>query len=151
MSAQEKPNYFWSLLTMKCPRCRKGTMFNESNPWKLRKTLKMKEKCEECGQPFELEVGFWYGTGYVSYALTIALSVASFIAWWVLIGLSTDDNRFFWWLGLNSAALIVLQPWIMRLSRVIYLYFFVRYDPHYKENKVKTFDYQSEDYYRKSE
>jgi hypothetical protein len=136
---------------MKCPRCRRGTMFYYSNPWKLNKTLKMKDKCGECGQHFELEVGFWYGTGYVSYALTIALSVASLAAWWVLIGLSTEDNRFFWWLGLNSVALILLQPWIMRLSRVIYLYFFVRFDPNYKENKVKSFDYQSEDYYKKTE
>lgn len=111
----------------------------------------MPPKCPECGQPFELEVGFWYGTGYVSYALTVAMSVASLIAWWVLIGFSTEDNRFFWWMGINAVLLIILQPWIMRLSRVVYLYFFVSYDPNYKSGQVKTFDYQSEDYYRKEE
>ena len=124
-------------------------MFANGNPWKLRSTLKMHEKCPECGQPFELEVGFWYGTGYVSYALTVLLSGMSFVAWLLLIGMSTEDNRFFWWLGLNAALLIFLQPWLMRLSRVIYLYFFVHYDPDYKESGVKTFDYSSEDYYRK--
>jgi len=108
----------------------------------------MPEKCPVCGQPFELEVGFWYGTGYVSYALTVAMTAASLVAWWLIIGLSTDDNRFFWWLGINSVALIVLQPWIMRLSRVIYLYFFVSYDPNYKDGNVKTFDYKSEGYIR---
>ena len=148
MPTQTKPNYFWSMLTFKCPRCRKGHMFKNPNAWNLKQTLKMPEKCEECGQPFELEVGFWYGTGYVSYALTVAMTVASLVAWWVIIGLSTDDNRFFWWLGINSVALLALQPWIMRLSRVIYLYFFVSYDPNYKESEVKTFDYKSEDYYR---
>ena len=148
MPTQTKPNYFWSMLTMKCPRCRRGSMFTNSNPWNLKETLKMPEKCPVCGQPFELEVGFWYGTGYVSYALTVAMTVASLVAWWVLIGLSTDDNRFFWWLGINSVALIALQPWIMRLSRVIYLYFFVGYDPNYKDGNVKTFDYKSEDYFR---
>lgn len=95
----------------------------------------MHTNCSECGQPFELEPGFWYGTGYVSYALSVALSVASFVAWYVLIGMSTQDNRFFYWMGFNIFLLIVLQPWLMRLSRVIYLYFFVSYDPKFKERK----------------
>ena len=123
-------------------------MFLHTNPWNLKKTLKMPEKCPECGQPFELEVGFWYGTGYVSYALTVVMSVASFVGWWILIGMSTEDNRLFWWLGINGVAMVLLQPWLMRLSRVIYLYFFVSYDPDYKLNSVKTFDYQSEEYFK---
>ena len=106
----------------------------------------MHARCPECNQPFELEVGFWYGTGYVSYALTVAFSLASFVAWWVLIGMSTNDDRFFWWLGINIFLLIVLQPWLMRLSRVIYLYFFVKYNPNYKDSKPTTFDYESSEY-----
>jgi hypothetical protein len=148
MSTENKPNYWWSILTFKCPRCRRGDMFNNKNPWKLKRTLSMPEKCPECSQPFELEVGFWYGTGYVSYALTFAMSVASFMAWWVIIGISTEDNRFFWWMGLNALMLVLLQPWIMRLSRVVYLYFFVKYDENYKVTKVTTFDYQTKDYYK---
>ena len=111
----------------------------------------MPEKCPECGQIFELEVGFWYGTGYVSYALTVLMSGLSLILWWFTIGLSTEDNRFFWWLGTNSVLLILLQPWLMRFSRAIYLYIFVKYDPDYKNTQIKTFDYQSEEYYRKKE
>ena len=49
MSKENKPNYFWSLLTMKCPRCRRGPMFKNNNPWNLNQTLKMPEKCPECG------------------------------------------------------------------------------------------------------
>ena len=147
----EKPNYFWSLFTMKCPRCRRGRMFIDPNAWKLRQTLKMPEKCPECGQPFELEVGFWYGTGYVSYALSFVLSVATFIAWWVLVGISTKDYRFFLWMGLNAVFLVVMQPWLMRLSRVVYLYFFIRFDPDYKQTRPKLFDYESESYYRKED
>lgn len=147
MPASSKPNFMWSILTMKCPRCRRGPMFNNSNPWNLKKVFDMPKHCKECGQPFELEVGFWYGTGYVSYALSVALSVTSFVAWFVLIGMSTKDNRFFWWLGLNIVLLIVMQPWIMRLSRVIYLYFFVKYDPDYKSTGVKKFDYETGSYY----
>lgn len=147
MSQPSRPNYIWSLLTMKCPRCRRGPMFNNNNPWRLKKVFDMPQRCEECKQPFELEVGFWYGTGYVSYALSVALSVTSFVAWYVLIGMSTKDNRFFGWLVTNIVLLVVLQPWLMRLSRVIYLYFFVRYNPNYKEENVTKFDYSSEDFF----
>ena len=56
----------------------------------------MNDTCPVCGQPFCLEPDFYYGTGYVSYALAVAVSVASFIAWWVIVGLSLQDNRFFW-------------------------------------------------------
>ena len=110
----------------------------------------MYERCPECGQPYELEVGFWYGTGFVSYGLSIALTVVSFVAWYIFIGMSVRDNRFFWWMGINIGLLIVLQPWLMRLSRVIYLYFFVKYDPNYKHTSVKTFDYSSEGYTKKT-
>ena len=111
----------------------------------------MPTRCPECNQLYELEVGFWYGTGYVSYVLSVLLSVITFVAWYILIGMSVQDNRFFWWLGINVFLLIVLQPWLMRLSRVIYLYFFVRYDPNYKTTKGKTFDYESESYYLKDD
>jgi hypothetical protein len=142
-----KPNYLWSLFTMKCPRCRRGPMFVNNNPWNLRKVFKMPVRCPECSQLYELEVGFWYGTGYVSYALSVVVSAITFVAWFVLIGMSVQDNRFFWWMGLNVALLLILQPWLMRFSRVLYLYFFVRYDPDYKNTKATKFDYESESYY----
>lgn len=120
-------------------------MYNDGNPYrslKLKHIFDMPERCPECGQRYDLEQGFWYGTGYVSYALAVAFSVATFVAWWVLIGVSTEDNRIFWWLGTNTVLLVMLQPWLMRLSRVIYLYFFVSYDPDYKETKPKEFDHK---------
>lgn len=101
----------------------------------------MHDACEVCKQQYDMEPGFWYGTGYVSYALTVAISVATFIAWWVLIGISINDNRVFWWLGLNALLLVILQPWIMRLSRTIYLYFFVRYTDEYDTTDPQKFDY----------
>ena len=91
--------------------------------------MRMPEHCPVCGQSFEIEPGFWYGTGFVSYALSVAVSVATFIAWKVLIGFSLEDNRLFWWMGVNGVLLVLLQPLLMRLSRTIWLNFFVYYDP----------------------
>ncbi len=45
-----------------------------------------------CGQSFEIEPGFWYGTGFVSYALSVAVSVATFIAE-SAHRFSLEDNR----------------------------------------------------------
>lgn len=138
-----KPNYYWSMLTMKCPRCRRGPMFKNPNPFrklKLSYIFDMYDNCPVCKQKYDLEPGFWYGTGYVSYALAVAVSATTFIAWLVLIGVSTDDNRIFWWLCLNAVLLVVIQPWLMRLSRVIYMRFFVRYDENYEVTKPKKFE-----------
>ena len=136
---------------MKCPRCRRGPLFSNPNPWKLKETLKMPQKCPECGQRYELEVGFWYGTGYVSYGLSFLLSVLTFLAWWLLVGLSTEDHRFFYWMGLNAVFLVIMQPWLMRFSRAVYLYIFVSYDPDYKNTQTKQFDYETGSYYLKDE
>ena len=100
----------------------------------------MPDVCPECRQPFELEPGFWYGTGYVSYALSVGYLIITFILWKIFIGMSIDDNRFFWWMGISIITLILLQPWLMRFSRVCYLYFFVKYNPDYKNSRVVTFD-----------
>lgn len=142
-SEKATPNYLWSMLTLKCPRCRRGKMFTHANPYKnisLKYIMDMPDQCAECRQKYDMERGFWYGTGYVSYGLTVALSVATFVAWWILIGISTHDNRIFWWLGTNGFLLVVLQPWLMRVSRTMYLYFFVSYDPDYENTEPRKFD-----------
>jgi hypothetical protein len=54
-------------------------------------------------------------------------------------------------MGLNAVFLIAMQPWIMRLSRVVYLYIFVSYDADYKQTQVKQFDYETGSYYQKKE
>jgi uncharacterized protein (DUF983 family) len=130
-----KPSLFLSIVTMRCPHCRRGPMFKTSNAYKnkLKSIFDMYDNCPVCGQKFDLETGFWYGTGYVSYALAVAVSVATFLTWLVLIGVSTDDNRIFAWLVFNGVLLLLLQPWLMRLSRSIYIYIFVKYDANYKE------------------
>ena len=125
------------LLTCKCPRCRRGDMFAVKNPYNLKTTMRMNNECPVCKQPFNIEVGFYYGSSYVSYAFSIAVSVATFVAWWVLIGMSLDDNRFFYWLGFNAVFLIIAQPYLMRVARTFWLAIFVRYDKHWRTNPPK--------------
>jgi uncharacterized protein (DUF983 family) len=131
-----KPNYFLAIFQNKCPRCRQGKLFEGRTSWRLGRNLKMHKNCLVCGQPTEIEVGFYYGTGYVSYGLTVILSLASFVAWYAIIGMSVDDNRFFYWLVFNAVLLIVLQPYLMRFSRTLWLSFFVRYNSNWKKEPL---------------
>ena len=133
MSETKKPgSYLASALGCRCPRCRQGRLFKNSVSISLKKNMAMFKNCTICGQPTEKEPGFYYGTGYVSYALAVAISITSFVAWYVLIGMSVKDNRFFIWIGSNAVLLILLQPWLMRLSRSIWISWFVKYDPDWK-------------------
>lgn len=137
-NAHRKPFYVWSVFTNRCPRCRDGKLFISDNAYALKGShyIKMHKECPTCGQQTEIEVGFYYGTSYVSYALGVAISVAVFLAWWVLLGISIYDNSLFWYLGVNSALLIILQPPLMRLSRTLWLSWFVKYDPEWEKKEA---------------
>lgn len=122
------PGLFKSIVTNKCPHCRKGNLFIDPNPYHLKSTMQMPENCPVCDQKFELQTGFYFGTGFVSYALSVMLSGFSFVLWMLTIGMSFRDNRVWWWLGANAAMLILLQPLIQRLARSIWISIFVRYE-----------------------
>ena len=124
--------YFASVLSCRCPRCREGKLFQNSVSISLKKNLRMNKNCTVCGQPSEIEVGFYYGTSYVSYVLTVGMSIATLAAWWVIVGLSVNDNRFFYWMGFNAVLLLTLQPWLMRFSRSLWISWFVKHDPDWK-------------------
>lgn len=129
------PGLLPSIFKMKCPNCRKGNMFITPSIFPLNKLLDMPERCEVCGQKMELEVGFYYGTGYVSYALTVALLGISFVAYWIIFGLAYEDYSIFIALGVSVFIVIIMQPWLMRISRVLYLNIFVKYG---KGNTMKS-------------
>ncbi|MFT4017570.1 MAG: DUF983 domain-containing protein [Agriterribacter sp.] len=140
MSEEKKPGYLSSVLDNRCPRCRTGKLFVNSNPYKLKSVVKMNKSCPVCGQPTEIEVGFYYGTAYVSYALTVAFCITTFVAWWVLIGFSVQDGdyRLLYWGIINAVLLIVLQPVFMRLSRSLWLSWFVKYEPDWKNKPISS-------------
>lgn len=127
--------YLTSAFGCHCPRCREGNLFKNNLTFRFKQNMEMNKTCPVCGQATEIEVGFYYGTSYVSYAMTVAISVASLVAWWVIIGLSTNDNRFFFWLGFNAVLLLSLQPWLMRLSRSLWISWFVKYDRDWKDHQ----------------
>ena len=126
----QSTNLITSVFTNKCPKCRRGKLFTNPNPYNFESTMDMPEKCPVCGQAFELEEGFYFGTGYVSYGLAVLYLGIIIILWHLLFGISAADDSIYWWLGTNCLILLLLQPVLQRLSRSVWIAFFVRFDPH---------------------
>ena len=118
---------FTNILAQQCPRCRKGKMF-EYGTYNLSKFTKMKESCSRGGQPFELEPSFYVGAMYVSYALQVALFTAVIVAYKVLYP-EADMWTYVWSI---VVAIVLFMPFIFRISRVVWIHFFVKYDPKVK-------------------
>lgn len=125
-----KGTKIYSILTFTCPRCQEGKLFINKSAYSKGMT-EMYEKCSNCGEPFQREPGFYYGAAYVSYGLTIALWVAVLVALIVfdaigLITYSFTENPIMF-LSLGVGLLLALLPLLYRLSRAIWINFFVKY------------------------
>lgn len=124
-----KGSKLYSIFTSTCPVCQKGDMYLEKNPYKISKLMDMHENCSNCGKKFKIEPSFFFGAMYVSYGVGVAIAIAAFIISYFFVGL--DRNYSFLVIILTLA---VLFPLIVRLSRNIWINFFVPFD----KNKAKA-------------
>lgn len=128
-----KDKKLYSILAFKCPKCHEGDLFEEKNAYKFKSLINMPNHCPKCEENYLREPGFYFGAAYVSYALTIALFVAVYVALttfnalgWIEYGLTTHPGTL---LITLFTLLIVFLPLIARLSRSIWINMFVKYDP----------------------
>src|SRR2546423_765796 len=128
-------SYLTTVFSCRCPRCREGKLFEYPLTFRFKRNMEMHDKCPVCGQPTDIEVGFYYGTGYVSYVIALLITIITFLFWLLTIGFSFSDKRFIYWITFNSILLVFLQPWLMRFSRVLWLSWFVKYDPDWQHHK----------------
>ena len=120
----KKGTKLYSILTGSCPRCHEESMYENSNPYALSKIFHMHERCSHCGLKYKIEPSFFYGAMYVSYAVGIAFAVAAFVISYLFIGTSLK-TAFISIVG----TMVVFMPFIIRLSRNIWINFFIKYDP----------------------
>ena len=120
----KKGSKLYSILTGSCPRCHQESMYVNHNPYKISSLFEMHEKCANCGLKYKMEPSFFYGAMYVSYAVGVAFAVAVFVISFLFIGTSLLTT----FISI-VATLIVFMPLIIRLSRNIWINFFVKYDP----------------------
>jgi uncharacterized protein (DUF983 family) len=109
----------------KCPQCRKGSIFTK--PAFSTQFMETNAHCPVCHLRFEREPGFFWGSMYISFGLTVGIFLA------VLIAKSLFFNSIEWYIqyAITIGLLVVLSPMMFRTSRVIMLYAFggVRYNP----------------------
>ncbi|ALJ04914.1 hypothetical protein APS56_07165 [Pseudalgibacter alginicilyticus] len=119
----KKGSKLYGIFTGTCPKCHEESMFKNKNPYILSEALDMHEKCHNCGTKYKIEPSFFYGAMYVSYAVGIAFAVAAFIV-----------SFYFFKANINMVfvsiigTLIIFMPIILRLSRTIWINFFMSYD-----------------------
>lgn len=119
-----KPMLFPALFSMKCPSCRKSTVFVNKSIFPLGKLLLLKDECEICGQKMKSESN---NGGGINYALTMMLFFLNLCWYWPIFGLSYKDNSVFYYLITSTIVVVLLQPFLMRLSRMLYLYLYVSF------------------------
>lgn len=113
-----------SILTGTCPKCQNESMYLDKNPLHLKNTLKMHDHCSHCGLKYQIEPSFFYGAMYVSYGLNVGIGIAVFVLSSIFFGAPLKGTFI-----AIIASLIILFPFILRLSRNIYINMFISYDP----------------------
>ncbi|MCP2028760.1 uncharacterized protein (DUF983 family) [Flavobacterium sp. HSC-32F16] len=113
-----------SILTGSCPKCQKESMYLDKNPLHLANVLKMNDHCSHCGLKYQIEPSFFYGAMYVSYGLNVAVGIAAFIVSFMFFGASIEQSFI-----TIVITLILLFPFVLRLSRNLYINMFISYDP----------------------
>ena len=108
-----------SILHQHCPSCRSENMFLK--PTYSRGFNKMNVRCPNCGQTLAPEPGFYTGSMYVSYAFQVAIILTVFVATNVL----AIDDSLEWYLGWIVGIVIVLFPFVYRLSRSAWAHLFI--------------------------
>ena len=91
------------------------------------KFMQMPVQCENCGQVYEIEPGFYWGAMYVSYGFTVVISITLS----VLTNYLFNDPPVMDYVLMLGIAFTILSSFIFRYSRVLMLYLFgsITFDP----------------------
>jgi uncharacterized protein (DUF983 family) len=119
-------NIFSALLSAKCPRCREGNIFVNKSVFPLKEGLRIEPLCTCCGAKLVPENNYGQGMNFVFIFVIFGLT---YFLYWAFIGISLMDNSIFYYLGIATVLTLVLQPWLMRLSRVLFMYLVIKHDP----------------------
>jgi uncharacterized protein (DUF983 family) len=116
---------YHALLKQKCPRCHSGDVF--IYPILSSRFSKMYTHCPTCGQKFEIEPGFFYGSMYISYGLSLLIGVAVAVPVYYLM----KDPPVWVYMSAIIGVLLIISPAMFRYSRLLMLYWFgsIKFDP----------------------
>lgn len=113
----------YSVLKGKCPKCNEGDFFKYSVTINPKKVTQLHDNCPKCDLKYMMEPSFFFGAMYVNYGLAVALFIGVFIIAKMLFGLSILHS----FIAIVVVSLL-LTPYTLRLSRIIWINIFVGYD-----------------------
>ena len=118
-----KANRYYSILKLKCPRCRQGDLFERKGLVVYKNMMGMPKSCSVCHQKFEIEPGFWIGALWTSYPIVILIEFP-------FLMLALFNEKLGPWIRLGGMfiAFILAFPIMLRLGRSIWISFWVKYD-----------------------
>jgi uncharacterized protein (DUF983 family) len=125
----KKGSKLYSILFNKCPRCHEGDFIREKNMLKLHKAFQMHDYCSKCNLKYMMEPSFYYGAMYINYALTVGISVATFLIVTLFLDFSLVES-----FVPIVIALVLTAPLTIRFSRIGWINLFVKYNP----NAIKS-------------
>lgn len=117
MSAADKTPKAKAMLAAKCPRCRRGNMF-EGGAYHFGAN-RIHLDCPHCRLTFEIEPGYFYAAMYVSYAMNVGEGIGLALLTWLITG--NGDSPWLY-LSVILGGLLILSPLNFRYSRVFLLY-----------------------------
>ena len=129
----KKGSKLYSILFNKCPKCHEGDFMKEKNMFKLHKAFLMHKSCSNCGLKYMMEPSFFYGAMYVNYGLTVGISIITFVIATLFFNFSLLESFI-----PIVVVLVLTSPISIRLSRIIWINLFVKFDP--KTLKSKKID-----------
>ena len=127
MKLFSKGSKLYSILFNKCPKCHIGGFWSSNNPFKnmFFSNKNSCKTCENCSLSYELEIGFWYGSMYVSYAI----SVTVMLLFWILTNFFFPLINIYNEILIIIIAILIVSPLNYHVSRLIWINFFIKYIP----------------------
>jgi phosphoglycerol transferase MdoB-like AlkP superfamily enzyme len=92
----------------------------------------MSETCPKCKLKYERETGFFYGAMYISSIINMIFFVIAIIAYYLFFVEKVDWRIYIWSYVLF---IVLITPFLYRLSRSIWLEFFNDYQPNYNSEQ----------------
>ena len=127
----KKGSKLFSIIKGKCPRCHDGEFFKFNVTLNPNKVTQLHDNCPNCNLKYMMEPSFFFGAMYVNYGLAVALFIGVFIIAKVLFGLSILHS----FIAIVIISLL-LTPFTLRLSRIIWINIFVGYDTNAASKKT---------------
>ena len=119
---EKQPSALSGILRSKCPKCRKGNIFVNKTVFPLGTCLRTVTECSNCGQKITGEAS----APGMNYALSVIVYILCFVLYALIFGITYKDYSMYYSLIASTVIVILVQPWLMRLSKVIYLYIFTK-------------------------